>query len=336
MKKTMLMGLLLAGLPAYAADPPSLADVNPLGHRMLSAPDYPHYHPAPGPLTGRFVPAYSGTSELFLQGVLNRLAQFHPGVAWTRERRFDCSTGILAGMLDGSAELGISSVPMTSAQREEFTRRFGYPVLEARIALDALQILVHPDNPLDGLTVPQLDAIYGTELRAGALQPIRTWEEAGAGAWGAGRPIHAVAGALHYGTSGFFRDAVLMGGPWREDIRSIGWVEHPEEALAADPQAIAFSNHRPRDGRVKVLAIARQTDEPCYPPLPSRIYGEDYPLVRFFFVYANAPDIEDLPPVIREFLNFLLSFEGQAEIARTGSLPLDRILLLRSRARLGL
>ncbi len=212
MKKAMLIGLLMAGLPAFAADPPSLAEVNPLGHRMLSAPDYPHYPPAPGPRPGRVVPADSGTSELFLQGVLNRLAQLHPGVAWTRERRFDCSTGILAGMLDGSAELGISSVPMTSAQREEFTRRFGYPVLEARIALDALQILVHPDNPLDGLTVPQLDAIYGTELRAGALQPIRTWEEAGAGAWGAGRPIHAVAGALLYGSAGFFRDAVVMGG----------------------------------------------------------------------------------------------------------------------------
>ena len=239
-------------------------------------------------------------------------------------------------MLSGEAELAVSSIPMTSAQREDFTRRFGYPVLEARVALDALQILVHPDNPVESLTLPQLDAIYGSELRAGALKTIRTWDEAGAAGWGAGQPIHAYAGWLHYGTSKFFKETVLVDGPWREDILTLPEVQAPENVLAADPQAIAFSNYRPRDGRVKALAIARQTDEPAYPPLPAHIYGEEYPLTRFFYVYANAPAVADLPAATREFLNYLLSFEGQTEIAQTGSLPLDRTMLLRARKRLGL
>ena len=71
-------------------------------------------------------------------------------------------------------------------------------------------------------------------------------------------------------------------------------------------------------------------------PLPAPIYGEEYPLTRFFTVYVNAPDVQDLPPETREFLNYLLSFEGQTEIAKTGSLPLDRTMLLRARKRLGL
>jgi ABC-type phosphate transport system substrate-binding protein len=98
----------------------------------------------------------------------------------------------------------------------------------------------------------------------------------------------------------------------------------------------SFSNYRPRDSRVKVLAIARQTEEPPYPPLPSHIYGEEYPLVRFFTVYANAPEVQDLPAETREFLNYLLSYEGQTEVAKTGSLPLDLSLLLRARKRLDL
>ena len=333
MKKEILAGLLLSVLPAFAAGEAPLAQANPIGHQTLSAPDYLRFVPCPEPLAGSFVPSYSGTSELFLQGVLGELAQIHPGVAWSRESQFTCSEGVLELLLDGSANLGISSIPMTSAQREDFTRRFGYPVLEARIALDAVQILVHPDNPIESLTVPQLDAIYGSELRAGALKTVRTWDEAG---WSGGGAIHAYAGWLHYGTSKFFQEAVLEGGPWRKDLQILNEVQIPEPDVARDSDAIAFSNYRPRDDRVKVLAIARQTDEIPYPPLPRHIYGEEYPLVRFFYVYANAAFVEDLPPVTREFLNYILSYEGQAEIAKTGSLPLDRTMLLRARKRLEL
>jgi ABC-type phosphate transport system substrate-binding protein len=85
-----------------------------------------------------------------------------------------------------------------------------------------------------------------------------------------------------------------------------------------------------------VLAIARQTEEQPYPPLPSHIYGEEYPLIRFFTVYVNTPSVENLPNETREFLNYLLSYEGQTEVARSSSLPLDRTMLLRSRKRLGL
>ena len=336
MKMKILAALLLSSLPAFAAGEAPLEQSNPIGHQTLSTPDYLRFVPSPEPLAGNFVPAYSGTSELFLKGVMDHLALIHPGMAWDPRSQFTSSDGVIEMMLSGEASLGISSLPMTSAQREEFIRRFGYPVLEARIALDAIQILVNPGNPLDRLTVPQLDAIYGSELRAGALKTIRTWDEAGAAGWGAGKDIHAYAGWLHYGTSKFFQEAVLEGGPWREDIRTLPEVQSPEETLAADPQAIAFSNHRPRDGRVKALAIARQTEEPPYLPLPAHIYGEEYPLVRFFHVYAAAPAVEDLPPATREFLNFLLSYEGQTEISRTGSLPLDRTMLLRARKRLGL
>ena len=325
--------LLLSALPAFSADRASLEQTNPLGHRTLSAPDYLHFVPCPEPLAGNFVPAYTGTSELFLKGVFAQLARIHPGVAWGKEFQWGCSAGVIAMILNGEADIGISSISMTSAQREDFTRRFGYPVLEARVALDALQILVHPDNPVESLTVPQLDAIYGSELRAGELSPIHQWDDIG---WLGGGEIHATAGWLHYGTSRFFQEAVLKGGPWREDIQTFGIIQSPEPVLLNDPSAIVFSNFRPRDSRVKVLAIARQTEEPAYPPLPSHIYGEEYPLVRFFHVYANAPDVRDLSAVTREFLNYLLSYEGQTEVAKTGSLPLDRTMLLRARKRLGL
>lgn len=302
-------------------------------HPTLSSPEYLRFVPCTEPLTGTFVPAYSGTSELFMKKVLDNLAQIHPNANWTRKRQFDSSAGVLAMILDGKTGIAVSSIPLTSAQREAFTRRFGYPLLEACVAMDALQILVHPDNPIDSLTVPQLDAIYGSELRAGELNLLREWDEIG---WPGGGEIHATAGWLHYGTSRFFRDAVLEGGPWRKDIRTFGVIQSPEPVLLNDPAAIVFSNYRPRDSRVKVLAVARQTEEPAYPPLPSHIYGGEYPLVRFFYVYGNAPDARDLPAETREFLNYLLTYEGQTEVAKSGNLPLDQAMLHRSRKRLDL
>jgi len=332
---TVLLSVLVTGFSAGAAAE-TLEQSNPLGHQMLSVEDYLHFAPCEEDLSGPFSLAYSGTSEAFVHGILNRLRTAHSTVAWEKNNPFDCSSGVITMLLSGRADLGISSIPMTSAQREAFVRHFGYPILEARVALDALQILVHPSNPIESLTVPQLDAIYGSELRAGALKPIRSWEEAGVFGWGTDKPITAFAGWLHYGTSKFFRDSVLEGGPWREDIQTLGVIQSPEPDIAADPAAIVFSNYRPRDHRVKVLAIARQTEEQPYPPLPAHIYGEEYPLIRFFTVYVSAPSVEDLPNETREFLNYLLSYEGQTEVAQTASLPLDRTMLLRSRKRLGL
>ena len=336
MKMTIVLcwiGLLLYPIASLAAGDSSLEQSNPFGHQTLSSPDYLHFVRTTEHLSGTFVPAYSGTSELFMKGVLHHLSSLHPEVDWSQQRQYDCSAGVIDMILSGEAEIGISSIPMTSAKREAFTRRYSYPVLEAKVALDALQILVHPSNPLDSLTVPQLDAIYGSELRAGASKPIRTWDEIG---WSGGGDIHAYAGWLHYGTSKFFKEFVLQEGPWRHDIRTLGVIQLPEKNISADPRALVFSKFRPRDSRVKVLAVARQTEEPAYPPLPSHIYGEEYPLVRFFYVYANAPEVQDLPAETREFLNYLLSFEGQTEVAKTGSLPLDQTMLLRARKRLGL
>ncbi len=333
---TILAVFLQANLSG-AQPPASLEKSNPLGYQTLSAVDYIRYVPTKEKLTGRFVPAYSGTSAFWLEGVLRHLAVFHPGVDWMSQELFSTSPGVLQVMLEGSAVVGISSWPMTYAQREDFGRRFGHPVLEAKVALDALQILVHRDNPLNSITVPQLDAIYGTELRAGGLELIRRWEQLGISTWGADAPIHPYAGWRGFGTSLFFQEAVLQDGPWRDDVKPLGDVEQsPEYRIAQDPQGIACATYRPRGGGVKVLSVARQTGETAYPPLPRHIYGEEYPLTRFFYVYVNTPSVDELPAETWEFLNYLLSYEGQYEVAKTGSLPLDVPMIHRARKRLGL
>lgn len=310
---------------------------NPLGHQALKAPEYPRYEPTRDNLTGTFVPAHSGTSTAFLMPILQNLKAYHPNADWGSQRLYYASTGVLWLMQEDRAALGISSWPMSSAQRETFHRRFGYPVLEARVALDAVQMLVHKDNPLEQITIPQLDALYGTEQRAGYAEPIRLWPELGVTAWGPDAAIRAFAVTLHYGTANYFQEAVLKGGPWRSDLDIVVNVQHGTEwRIEQEPWGIGISNHLPRGDGVRVVPVARQSGEQAYLPLPRHIYEEQYPLTRFFYVYVNAPSAEDLSPEIREFLNYLLSYEGQHEIAKSGSLPLDARMVRLARQRLGL
>lgn len=310
---------------------------NPVGYQTLGTLQYPRYHAATGTLAGKFELYFSGTTHPFLQNVMRHLRVYHPGADWQLPNWSRTSPHVLNCLLDGETRLGLCSRPMTSAQREEFTRRFGHPVREARIALDALQILAHPGNPLAEITLPQLDAIYGTELRAGAQQLLRTWDQLGLADWGGQQAILAYGGWPHYGTSRFFQDAVLMGGPFRADLKTVGDISYdPETVIAREPYAISFCTFMPRGNEVKVLAVARQSGEPAYPPLPAHIYGEEYPLVRYFYVYANAGEIGQLPPETREFLNYLLSYEGQADVAGAGCLPLDARMVARARKLLGL
>ncbi len=284
-------------------------------------------------LSGTLSISYSGTSELFLERMFAKLKGVQPGVRWHNETMFTHSGGVVNFLLQRKTPLGVTSGPMRSADKEQYIRDNGYPLLEARIAVDALQILVHPSNPLERITVPQLDAIFGKELRAGELKPITQWSQLTADAWAVGRPIASHAGWLHYGTSRFFKQMVLEDGAWKDNLETIGVVQHPEMYLAGNENAICFSNFKPRDGTLKILSVARQSRETAYPPLPEYIYNEDYPLVRFFYVYVDVPALTD---VEFTFLDYLLSYEGQQEIAATGSMPLDLRLLLRGRTQLGL
>lgn len=333
MMRMVLISMCLASVVS-AGPLDGLLDSNPVGHRTLSAIDYIRYAPTEEILSGTFEPAFSGTSAPFVERVREHLATIHPGVDWTTHEKFTSSPGVLWYLLNGKADIGISSWPMTSAEREEFVRRFGYPLLEARVALDALQVVVHRDNTLPSITVPQLDAIFGTELRAGATEVIRDWGDLGGTTSG---EIHPYCGSLHYGTSLFFQRAVLEDGPWSDAVRTTGdATDGPEERIAGDPLGIGFCNFAPRGDSIRVLPVARQTAERAVLPLPEHIYGEEYPLVRFFYVYVNARSVAEIPPVQREFLRYLLSFEGQYEVAKASSLPLDIPMIQRARKRLGL
>ena len=139
------------------------------------------------------------------------------------------SDGVYENLLKNECALGFMSLPMSSAEKENFFRTHGYPIVELRFAHDALEILVNARNPIRAITVPQLDAVYGRELRAGAPAAITAWSALGGGA----QAIKVYSGQLNWGTTRTFQQLVLKGGEFRKDmvLRDVVYSEGIEKEV---------------------------------------------------------------------------------------------------------
>lgn len=225
---------------------------------------------------------------------------------------------------------------------------------------NSLVILVNEANPLVGLTMPQLDGVFGaardggwagTNFRPdwarGPEKNIRTWGQLGlTGEW-ADKPINVYGFNLRYNTATDFADKVLRGGDkWNENIRAFAHIVRNDgsryiqadqitDALARDKYGIAFNRFRgPRPG-VKVLAIAPEAGKPFVPHTIETVQSRAYPLFMEACFYAPVDTAGRLDPLVKEFLRYVLSREGQAEVQRDGKyLPLTAEVVREQRRKL--
>jgi len=220
----------------------------------------------------------------------------------------------------------------------------------------ALGVFVHPDNPLEHLTLRQLDGIYGDQRTGGWQQiewiekgvargperNIRTWGQLGlAGEW-ADKPIHVYGPpGLAPGGVSYFQTRVMGGADsWNPALQEFDDRKAMLEALAKDRYGIAYAAMSWRTAQVKPLALAESAAGPFVAPTRATVASRAYPLARSAYLYL-APDTATgdraaLDPKLREFVRYVLSRQGQADVAREGDhLPLTLALLLEQRRRLG-
>jgi phosphate transport system substrate-binding protein len=197
--------------------------------------------------------------------------------------------------------------------------------LDARRVASNLAVFVNPGNPLAGLTLAQLDGIFGAEHKRGGAN-LRTWGDAGlAGAW-KDRPIRVIAPEVTSVPALFFRRAVLGDSlKWNPSIEEFASPEKALDAVAHDVSAIAYAPvWASSDARVKKVPIAGKIGEEFVPLAASTVADHRYPLSRVVIVAIDRPQGKPLDPKVREFLRYVLSAEGQAAVARDGAyVPLE-------------
>jgi phosphate transport system substrate-binding protein len=194
--------------------------------------------------------------------------------------------------------------------------------LKARRPAESLAVFVHPDNPIAGLSVAQVDAIFGAEHKRGPAN-ARTWGDVGlTGEWAA-RPIHVLAPPVTTIPALFFRKVVLDDSfKWNEDMKEMADDAQSLAAVARDPAAIAYAPMVASTGAVRAVPLAK-SGAAFVKPSEQSAADRSYPLSRVVIVAVDKPVGKPLEPRVREFLRYVLSDEGQAAVARDGAyLPL--------------
>ena len=226
-------------------------------------------------------------------------------------------------LTEGTADFGPMSREMRTSELRSFEERHGYEPTKVPVAIDVLAVYVNKDNPIRGLTLQQVDAIFSSTRRGGHSTDIRTWGDAGLeGAW-ATRPISLYGRNAASGTYGFFKDHALFGGDFRDAVKEQPGSASVVQGVASELAGIGYSGIGYRTADVRAVPLARDAGSPFFDANAENAYNGNYPLARFLYVYVNAKPGEPLDPLRREFIRYIFSRQGQEDVIRDGYYPVD-------------
>ena len=224
-------------------------------------------------------------------------------------------------LIEGTAQLGPMSRAMKSSEVDKFEARFGYKPFQIGVALDALAVYVHKDNPVDGLSMKAVDGIFSSTLKKGG-DPIETWGEAGLDGEWAPRSISTYGRNSASGTYGFFKKVALGGGDYKTSVKEQPGSSAVVQGISSDVYGIGYSGIGYRTSGVKLLSLSSGSDETMYEPTLENCLSGDYPLARLLYVYVNRNPVEPMDTLTKEFLKFVLSKQGQEIVVKDGYYPL--------------
>jgi len=269
--------------------------------------------------------------------------RLHPDV--TFQTTLKGTEAAMAGLYGGIADIVFIGREPYAPELQAFEEWFGYPPLGVKITSGsyatqhktfALMVYVNKDNPLAGMSLSQLDAIYGVERRRGAPAPITEWGQLGLrGAW-THRPIHVYGYNFETGMAGFFRLTVMKDSlRWNPALKDFDNGHTPQgevinagtyilDAVARDPDGIGFANVLFENDGVRKIALSEDNGGPLVEPTFENAWRRAWPLTRYSTAFVNRPPGQPLEPNLREFLDYILSRDGMAAVVRDQAfLPLN-------------
>ncbi|MFN6977462.1 MAG: PstS family phosphate ABC transporter substrate-binding protein, partial [Gemmobacter sp.] len=184
----------------------------------------------------------------------------------------------------------------------------------------ALAVYVHKDNPIECMTMQQVDAVFSSTRNGGADAPINTWGELGmTGDW-ANRPIALYGRNSASGTYGYFKQVALFDGDFRPEVREQPGSSTVVQGVGSDLYAIGYSGVGYMTADVRAVPLS--TGDGCFEATGENAAAGDYPLARFLYVYMNKNPNEPMEPLRAEFVRYVYSQQGQQDVLRAGFFPI--------------
>jgi len=225
-------------------------------------------------------------------------------------------------LISGTAQLGPMSRPMNAKEVEEFEKAYGFKPTPIGVALDALAVYVHKDNPLKALSMDQVDAIFSQTRKRSYKEDIKTWDQLGlTGSW-TGKPISLYGRNSASGTYGFFKEHALAKGDYKDTVKEQPGSASVVQGVTSDLYGIGYSGIGYRTSGVRVVPLASKTGDTPSDGSYDEVLAGKYPLGRMLYVYVVRKPNEAPSPLIAEFIKYTLSKEGQEVVVKDGYLPL--------------
>jgi phosphate transport system substrate-binding protein len=252
----------------------------------------------------------------------------YPKLSVTMEARASGTGG--PALTAGKAHLAPVGRELLPPEEKGFVDKFGYPPFAIKVATGSVGslgktatsvVFVDKDNPLKGLTMAQLDAVYSKSRKRGHAE-VKTWGDLGlTGEW-ASRPIHLYGLKPINGIEQFLKKQLLLDGEYKEGIEFVkgkGFTHAFTVAahyMADKPGGMTYALLANLTPNVKVVPLAEKEGEPFVAPTVENVYSHKYPLSRYVYIFVNRPPGTKLEPKVKEFLKAVLSREGQDVVAK--------------------
>jgi len=224
-------------------------------------------------------------------------------------------------LTEGTSNLGPMSREMKDDELEAFEDKYGYKPTAIPVAIDALAVLVNKDNPVKGLTMEQVDAIFSSTRKCGGATDITTWGEAGVTAWGA-KSIQLYGRNSVSGTYGYFKEHALCKGDFKNNVNEQPGSASVVQSVTSSANGIGYSGMGYTTSGVKMVPLAKKGSKTFVDATPENAIAGTYPLTRYLYVYINKEPNQPLAPLENEFIKMVLSKTGQQVVIKDGYIPL--------------
>jgi len=239
-------------------------------------------------------------------------------------------------LTEGTSNMGPMSRKMKDKELEAFEKKFGYKPTPVAVAIDALAVFVNKDNAIEGLTIPQVDAIFSATRKCGLAEDVNTWADVGATGAIAAQGFQVFGRNSVSGTYGYFKSKALCKGDFNNNVNEQPGSASVVQSISTSLNAIGYSGIGYKTSSVRALALTKKAGTPFVEATPENALNGSYPLARALYVYINKKPGQDLAPLEREFLKMVMSKVGQEVVVKDGYIPLPASLVEKQMKELGL
>jgi phosphate transport system substrate-binding protein len=321
MERIQTMNLRLA-IRALIAAVAAMTMASPLCAQVKVDPIIPDYKAVKG-VSGRLAFVGSDTTmnnlvSLWCKGFVESNPDVQPEIV---------GRGAITGpgaLTAGTVQFAPMSRPMKPIEVDSFKKKHGHAPTGLTTSFEMLAVCVHKDNPIKGLTLKQVDAIFSRVRKGGYPKPINTWGDAGLqGEW-MNKPI------VRYGRNsastsyGFFKEYALFHGDFRDDLKQQPRHSATAEKLAGDRFGIGYCIAFTTAG-TRAVSLAADDKSDLVAAEPEQARAGKYPLARKLYLYVNHDSAKKLDPLRAEFIRFVFSKQGQEAVIKAEHVPVDSV-----------